>query len=428
MAILTDLKFINGNWVDQFTDDRIYGGNTGDVVTLHGGNDLFLGGTGNDVVYDLGALFGGFGGDDVIALGAGDDTLISAYDLPNNLSGGSHAGYYGGIGTDTLDFSIDTSTGVVVDLVQGYVDSTIVSYNTQAIGFENVTGTNFGDYITGDAGNNMLSGLGGDDAIGGGDGNDSVYGGDGADTIGGGAGQDFLSGGAGQDKLEGGDGNDTMYGGDGTDFVYGGNGDDYSLGGAGDDLMYGGAGDDKFFGLDGQDVIFADDGNDVASGGLGNDIVYGGNGDDTVSGDEGTDYVFGGAGRDTLNGNSGADRLTGGLGKDFLTGGTEADTFVFAALNESSYVRANADHITDFQHGIDHIDVFAIDANSGRSGNQAFKFIGDHNFSKAGQISSHWDAAHNETVVSFNTDNDSAAEMKIVLDGHISLSSFDFIL
>ena len=428
MANLTDLKFINGQWVDQNTNDRIYGGDTGDVVTLHGGNDLFLGGNGNDVVYDLGALFGGFGGDDVIALGAGDDTLISAYDLPNNLSGGSHAGYYGGIGTDTLDFSIDTTTGVIVDLVQGFVDSTIVSYKTQAVFFENVTGTNFADFISGDAGNNVLSGLGGNDSIGGGDGNDTVYGGEGDDTLSGGAGQDFLSGDAGQDKLEGGDGNDTIYGGDGTDFVYGGNGDDYSLGGAGDDLMYGGAGDDKFFGLDGKDVIFAGDGDDVASGDAGDDIVYGENGNDTVSGGDGNDTVFGGAGRDTLNGNSGADRLTGGLGKDFLSGGDGADTFVFTALNESSYIRANADHITDFQHGIDHIDVAAIDANVFKAGNQAFKFIGDHNFSKAGQISSHWDAAHNETVVSFNTDSDSTAEMKIVLDGHIALSGFDFIL
>ena len=73
MAYRTDLKFINGNWVDQYTNDRIYGGDTGDVVTLHGGNDVFYGGLGNDVVYDFGSLSGSFGGDDVIALGAGDD-------------------------------------------------------------------------------------------------------------------------------------------------------------------------------------------------------------------------------------------------------------------------------------------------------------------------------------------------------------------
>jgi Ca2+-binding RTX toxin-like protein len=428
MAFLTDLKFIGFQWRDLGTDDRIYGGDTGDVVTLHGGNDLFLGGDGNDTVYDLGALYGGFGGDDVIALGRGNDTLISAFDLPNNLSGGSHAGYYGGLGTDTMDFSIDTQTGVVVDLAQGFVDSTIVSYKTQAIGFENVTGTNFGDFISGDGGDNQLSGLSGDDTIGGADGNDGLYGGDGADTLRGEAGNDYLSGDAGKDRLEGGDGNDTMYGGDGTDFVYGGNGNDYSLGGGGDDLMYGGAGDDSFFGLDGKDVIFADDGNDTAGGGLDDDIVYGGNGNDTVSGDEGNDYVLGGAGSDTVNGNLGADRLTGGLGKDLLTGGSEADTFVFTALNESSFVRANADHITDFQHGVDDIDVSLIDANVFKAGNQAFKYIGDHTFSKAGQISSHWDAVRNETVVSFNTDNDRAAEMKIVLDGHITLNGGDFIL
>ena len=52
--------------------------------------------------------------------------------------------------------------------------------------------------------------------------------------------------------------------------------------------------------------------------------------------------------------------LTGGLGNDVLTGGAGADTFVFA--NNGSL-----DSISDFQTGVDHIDLRGIAGVSAQS-------------------------------------------------------------
>lgn len=55
-------------------------------------------------------------------------------------------------------------------------------------------------------------------------------------------------------------------------------------------------------------------------------------------------------GGDDFDGRGGNDTLTGLGGNDTLTGGTGADKFVFKELGA-----ANADRITDFQHGFDKI-------------------------------------------------------------------------
>ena len=58
----------------------------------------------------------------------------------------------------------------------------------------------------------------------------------------------------------------------------------------------------------------------------------------------------GGGGNDTLNGGAGDDVIHAGTGADRLTGGTGADTFVFVADE-------GADRITDFELGVDRIDL-----------------------------------------------------------------------
>jgi hypothetical protein len=73
-------------------------------------------------------------------------------------------------------------------------------------------------------------------------------------------------------------------------------------------------------------------------------------GDDILKGGAGNDILKGLAGNDTLKGGAGADKLDGGLGHDTLTGGAGGDTFVFTNLG-----KANSDHITDFQPGLDHL-------------------------------------------------------------------------
>ncbi len=62
------------------------------------------------------------------------------------------------------------------------------------------------------------------------------------------------------------------------------------------------------------------------------------------------DQLFGGAGADSLNGAAGRDILSDGEGSDTLTGGADADIFVLAPDGAT-------DWITDFQLGVDRIDL-----------------------------------------------------------------------
>ena len=99
-------------------------------------------------------------------------------------------------------------------------------------------------------------------------------------------------------------------------------------------------------GRDIADVLISNDGFDLIFAGDGADTVQSNAGDDTIFGRDGNDTLMGGAGADTLYGGAGADRLDGGTGQDLLYGGAGADTFVF---------KSGADHIADFEQGVDHI-------------------------------------------------------------------------
>ena len=60
-----------------------------------------------------------------------------------------------------------------------------------------------------------------------------------------------------------------------------------------------------------------------------------------------------------------------------------------------------------------------MDANTKKSGDQNFSFIGTKAFTKAGQV--RYEKARNDTYVYLNTDNDKAAEAVIKLKGVIDL-------
>ncbi len=71
---------------------------------------------------------------------------------------------------------------------------------------------------------------------------------------------------------------------------------------------------------------------------------------ETLSGGGGPDLIAGLGGDDTLSGAGDDDRLIDGAGQDSLTGGAGADVFVF--VNDGQ-----ADSITDFEDGLDRIDL-----------------------------------------------------------------------
>lgn len=239
--------------------------------TLNGTSldDFFHGGAGDDT------MFGGHGNDTFYA-GAGTDVMI------------------GGTGSDTVDYSgisLQPSffgiTGAYVDLESGLGGEVGGPGTDYYSSIENVTGSNYVDFIRGDGGANHLRGLGGDD---------------------------FIEGGAGGDIMEGGSGSDW--------------------------LAY----------RDSDARVVIDLLNNTASGGHANgdvissfENVLGSAYNDLLSGTNGANVIQGGDGHDTINGRAGNDTLEGGRGNDVLTGGSGYDTFLFWAGENTG-----TDRITDF--------------------------------------------------------------------------------
>ncbi|MBM6582375.1 PQQ-dependent sugar dehydrogenase [Microvirga sp. BT689] len=174
------------------------------------------------------------------------------------------------------------------------------------------------------------------------------------------------------------------------------------------------------------DRILGGSGRDTFSGGAGNDTIDAGAGNDRLTGDAGNDSLTGGAGNDVFSGGDGNERLTGGLGQDTLTGSKGRDVFIFDD-RETGSSKTKADYITDFKgREGDRIDLRAVDANTKKSGDQNFSFIGTKAFSKEGQV--RYEKAKGYTYVHLNTDADKAAEAVIKLKGAIDLSKGWFVL
>ena len=120
-------------------------------------------------------------GDDLISGGAGGDRLV------------------GGAGVDTLDYA-DSDLGVTIDLSRNRAFSGDAQ-GDRISSFENVSGSGFGDTLTGAKNANRLAGRDGDDALSGRENDDTLDGGAGDDRLTGGLGADELTGGAGADKF-----------------------------------------------------------------------------------------------------------------------------------------------------------------------------------------------------------------------------------
>jgi len=345
-AMLTLTKFqsfytsINGfaSTLGDFGPDQSLDANSTSGMTVTD-NDVLYGSNNSD---NLSASIGddtlyGFDGADVLKGGAGDD-ILNGGKQGDSLYGGTGSNeIYGGQSKN--DFTNYSSHGaaVVVQLATGrgaIGSASSVDMSDNLYGIEGAFGSAFDDTLTGADNDNFIDGWEGDDVINGKKGEDTLLGGDGSDEI------------------DGGNGNDSVIGGKGADNIVGGLGDDYLKGGNGKDEITGGYGDDDIFGEAGADTIQANAGNDTVSGGNGGDTIRGGDGSDVIDGNKGNDDIRGQKDSDTLSGDEGADKLDGGKGDDVVTGGADADMFVY-----NKYKHSNRDVFTDFEVGVDQIDV-----------------------------------------------------------------------
>ncbi|CAJ95489.1 RTX toxin exported protein [Cupriavidus necator] len=286
-----------------------------------------------------------------------------------------------------------------------------------------------------------LTGSNGSDSISGTTSADTILSGNGNDYVSAGDGNDYVDAGNGDDIVEGGSGDDTLLGANGKDRVFGGLGNDNLSGGNGTDAVYGGGGDDVIGSIDGSSALYTgDNGGDTLYGDgydsyadyllgaghesarPGNDRIYGGNGDDLIYGDNGNnaalggdDIIAGGNGKDTIYGEGGNDKIAGGAGGDTLSGGSGADVFVYNAVSDST--AAGMDVITDFQRGVDHLDLRPV--------------LGDTGFEWGGrQPTAHgawFQQSGGNTYVYVDVDgNPATAEMVIKLNGLHELTKSDF--
>jgi Ca2+-binding RTX toxin-like protein len=172
--------------------------------------------------------------------------------------------------------------------------------------------------------------------------------------------------------------------------------------------------------------------NDDSSGGM---TLTGNSSGNTLTGGNGNDTIDGKGGHDWLYGMAGNDRIIGGTGNDDLFGGTGADTFVYNAIGETPVGFGNRDLVHDFEEGVDKIDLSAIDAKTGVSGDQAFTFLGEGTFAsgstQAGQLKYHYEVATDggdRTMVEGTVNASSGIDFQISLVGHHVLTVNDFML
>lgn len=362
------------------------------------------------------------------ANGNGSNNVISGNDGNNMIDGGFGDDVsIGGKGDDT--YVVDSINDTIIELPGEGIDTIYSSVNfTLPDQVENLvltgaaiqgTGNALDNSIIGNSSANTLYGLDGNDFIDGQTGDDFMVGGFGDDT--------FVIDSAGDivdERLNAGNDrvlirmltyvsyyipknvetaqlenqfNCKLYGNDLSNKL---------LGNLSNNIIYGGGGDDFLSSAEGDDYLIGGFGNDYLSGGIGIDSLEGGLGNDYYSVDtssdkvvelklEGLDIVeascdyylqdnveslvlignlnLNGTGNSQANlikGNSGDNSIDGGLGVDILTGKEGADKFILSA--SPTLTNKNADHITDFEHGVDKIQIRA--SSLGINQNSTFSF------------------------------------------------------
>lgn len=386
---------------------------SGDTVnvnasTMGGGPEDSLFGPGGSLAYANFTLVAlGLGtGDDRVSIEGSPAASISTGDGNDTVALGHLAALTGtidaGAGIDTLSYEF-VNTPVTVQLGIGAAHAT-----SGVEGFENVTGGNGSDTLTGlDESPSELIG---------GPGNDVLIGGTGRDRLDGGAGSDLLDGGSGNDSYAVGGGTDRIIdagGKDTLDFSGARRGVRIDISKTGKKRRQLGSGvgwirlqaaienvigskfSDRIVGNGLRNVLDGRGGNDALSGAAANDRLIGGTGIDRVveSADKnfkltsrrltgrgvdrlrsieratieggpsdnrivatkfmGRVILRGGSGDDVLRGGRMADLLVGEDGDDVLTGGRGRDQIVGGAGNDQLFVKDGARDVADAGIGYD---------------------------------------------------------------------------
>lgn len=361
----------------------LVGGAGNDTLTSYTGDDLLVGGFGDDRImiktdtgpdaqadrFDgIGGIFGG--------LDTRDSSLLTLIEDFADLGDIADSGW------DVLDLS-QSDQAWVLRLDEGSATSYAKALPSS---------TNSGDLINqmvldgieevvlGDTGGEVWAEAGAALRVQGGAGDDVLRGASGA-TLGielnGGAGNDTITGGSGIDVLRGGDGDDlisdlaalhsaveTVEAGAGDDIFRAGANGAYDIdGGSGRDLVDfslqsgavilnlksgGGSLSGRDVTLTGVEAVIGSTSADTLNGSVDGDLLAGSDGDDLLQGKEGDDALFGGRGDDTLFGGGGDDRLHGGLGNDVLNGRGGFDMVDLSATSFGEAASLSETYVEDF--------------------------------------------------------------------------------
>ena len=376
-------------------------------------------------------------------------------------------------GTDTIDASGLTAS-VVIDLRNATLQNSIggggftsrinnefkgytIAYDsTGSCIIENAIGGSAADILTGNSGNNILDGGSGADTMVGAAGNDTYVVDSASDVVteDSSAGTDTVqssitytiaslanlenitltgsaavnaTGNSAANTLTGNTGNNTLDGGSGADTMVGGAGDDTYVVDSAIDVVTEESGTTNGVDLVQTSVSYTISDADVENLTLTGTAAINGTGNgsvNTLTGNSGNNTLDGGSGADSINGGGGNDTLIGGAGRDVLRGSIGVDKYVYSSVADSRVGSTVRDVITDYQGSAgERINLFAIDAYTKTTGNQAFTYIGSNAFTGTkGEV------RFLGGVLQMNTGTNKTADMEIALSGVTTFSSTFLVL
>jgi len=320
---------ININYIDGQGDSL---GDGDDLVYLGAGDDSYYGTKGNDIIY-------GGNGDDLIIGWKGNNTIFGGAGNDHLVTGQNTTEIHGGIGDDIIDIYANKNNAHVISGGEGSDEFNVI--------YPSLTRKSESVILDFEIGVDSL-----------------VIDGITIDLVNGNAGITFTEI-EGNLQVDFGD-NDTVtlinvllptpngY----VDGTLGDDTIDYNYIDTGGEAV--GDGNDIVYGWAGNDTINLARGNDVAFGGDGNDTIYGYKGNNTIYGEAGDDILYTGQHSSTLFGGAGDDVLNIDMHKNVshsLDGGDGADTFVFTTGGTD---RKGTATIDNFEIGIDHIQIEGV--------------------------------------------------------------------